>query len=702
MIIYGLQRRHMDKQSTLEKQLLEILEKKDYVQLEQHKNPVQWSSLTKKERHLLGLLFMAQGETQLSLGDTQVFDSFALASQVVPENPLIFYQQALAYATQEGNLRCLMSACQALESATSISHDFFDAWSAWGTLLVRIGDLQAEASYYQDAHQKFTQAQQHSQHATQDKLANLYWQWGISWHLLGQLSGEAHDFYCALEKYRQAHEQHLRDVAFLNDYGNAVAELATLLGKKELFLEAVDLFQKVVQASPEYFHGWLNLGCAYLRLFEYHNEEQYFITANDSFKRASEINSNYVDLWLNWGRLYANSGKGTENLEHLKISCDKFSKANLCEPNNPDVLSWWAEAQMLCGCYNEQLPLLREAEEKIIRSLEINAENADAWRVYGGCLTELGRYFGDEAYYVQAIEKLRYGISLNQRNALLWYGLSLAHFSIGDLRNDVGMLEEAARLYAKVMECGGQHIPQFWNDWGVALMRLSEATYDQSILESAIEKFEKAIGGQDISIVMPDCDLEWLYNYACAYDFLGDFTENVRDHERAVLVLSYVVQQDPTYTHARYNLAVSLTHLGVLIDDADCFYKALEHFEIVLNEELEDETAWNDWGMTLLNLARLIEDPLHSNQSSRIYSLAEEKFNHAIALGCTAAFYNLACLYSLNKNFTMAMFYIERADQAKALPSIDDILHDDWLEGLRETPDFRNFITLLSQKQDSE
>lgn len=693
----------MENYTPLHKQLREILTQRDFSRLSAFQSPSTWTVLTSDERHLLGMLFVAKGEHQLREGDNKVMESFSLASQVASDNPQVFFQQAVAYATQNRNLRCLNEACKALASAVELDPQFFDAWHAWGSILVLIGEIHGKGNFFQEADKKFEKAQIHAQNIEPAKMGSLYWQWGLCWQSLGQLSGEAHDFYYAIDKFRKALDFSYQNHEYWNDFGNTVAMLGMLIGKKELFFEAIELFRKVISMTPDYFQGWLNLGSTYQRLFEQETDEAYFQSAYECFVRAAELNSKSLDLWMCWGKLFLDSGKVNYDIEQLRISSEKFELANSIEPNHPDVLRFLAEAQMMCGAYLERLDLMRQAEQKIIHSLELNAENVDAWYVYGTCLTELGRYFSDEALYVKAIEKYQYGLTLNSQHARLWYGLALAHYALAELQYNPKLCQESANFCAKVIECGGQAVPQFWNDWGVTLLKLAEMTHDQTNVELAIEKLEKAIGSKDVSDLDPSqCDLEYVYNYGCAYDFLGDNTEDARDYEKAIQILSFVVKQDPSYTHARYNLALALSHLGELEEDIESFHKSLEQFQILLSQDAEDEAAWNDWGMTLLHLGQLLYDPIHPMHSLTYYEQAEEKFTHAIALGHASSFYNLACLYSLIGNNTAAMHYIERSEASGALPSIDDIMHDEWLIALREMPEFKSFIALLSNRHPHE
>src|SRR5262249_22157704 len=156
------------------------------------------------------------------------------------------------------------------------------------------------------------------------------------------------------------------------------------------------------------------------------------------------------------------------------------------------------------GTAQEDYVLLRQAEEKIVRSIELCPENSETWALHGNCLCELGRYFHDVQFYIKAIEKFQYGLSINRTDPMLWYGMAYAHFAIGDLNGDHQMLEKSTRCCARVIEFGGQGFPQFWVDWGVALMKYGEATNDKGYVEAALDKFVQAISQTDEESVDPE------------------------------------------------------------------------------------------------------------------------------------------------------------------------------------------------------
>lgn len=690
---------------SIQKKFEDILANKDFDQLSSYTEPSSWKPMTQDERELLAILFVKQGEQQLIHSDSSAAESFKLASQIAPRSPAIFFYQALAYTSHDPlrqNIRCLTSAGKALEKAIQLDPSFIHAWHGWGDVLADIGAFYNDTSIFYQANEKFAEAERLSQHDRSQRPETLFWDWGRCCYKLGNLSGEAVDYFQALEKFRAATSQGMAFGEFYNDFGNLLVAIALLHGREDLFFEAAEQYQKAADHFPGQYKILLNLACTYRHLHERFGSEDIFFTADECFERASDMNRDDFDLWLAWGELYANAGKKGHDMVRLQASFAKFETANACEPDNPFVMSRWGEALMLAASYEESYELLREAEAKIAAALRGLPNSPAIWHVYGTCLIEFGYYFDSAEYYQQAVEKFMHALTLEDASPLIYHGLALAYFALGEQMSDIAMIEKSIQNYSHLAEFEDQLIPSFWNDWGVALMKLGELTDEKKHVEAAAEKFERAINSKSDEAHGENVELEWLYNYGCAMDFLGDFHEDATFYERAIHVLTHVLQIDPTYSHARYNLALALSHLGEINSDIDCFQKSLEHFEVLLQQDSEDEMAWNDWGVTLLNLAVLTHDAFNPTLSQKSYEQAEGKFLHAIALGHAYSFYNLACLYALINNTTAAMHYIERAGLSNALPSLDDLIHDEWLDNLRNLPAFRNFISQLLSKQQKD
>jgi tetratricopeptide (TPR) repeat protein len=684
------------------KTLIEIQEKESFEKLEPLKSSDLWIQMTAEERDLFAFLLNKQGAQLLAIGDLKVLENFNLAVQVSP-SPLICEEQGLIFALYPENIRCLNLAHAAFTQATERDSSLFTAWYHGAQVLVRLGLFDGEGHYFLQANQKFETAadllDDQRSNVTKDKF---YWQWGFCLTSIGKYSGEPLDFYKATNKYRMAADSGCQEVEFFNNYGHALVDLAALLDRQEFLLEALELFTRAIDKAPESFDGWYNQACCLHRLAEVTTQDDYLIKAYESFAKAAAIDQFHSQLWLKWGQLESMLGKVKRDVKKIESALEKLAKANELEPDQSTSLSCWGETELFLASHYERLDLIYSAKAKIVKSLELQPDKSDNWYLYGSCFNELGRYFSEEKYYQQAIEKFQYGLSLARQNPLLWYGLALAHFALGELNDDATMFEKASRYCGRVIECGGGVFAQFWNDWGVALLKLAEVTNQPSHIESAIEKFERALKQPIFDLEGDDIDLEWMYNYGCAFDLLGDLTDNPRYFEKAILILTQVIQLDPDYVQARYNLALALSHLGEATCDVEYYHKALEHFHILLEHDHEDEMAQMDFGISLVNLALLIHDVHHPERVQTLYRQAEIHLMQAVSLGNCEAYYQLAGFYSITGHYSIAMHYLERAQSFNSLPAIEDLMHDDWLEGLKQTSSFRQFINELSSQQSKD
>lgn len=686
--------------TNIQKILREIEQSQAFDQLEPFKQPVVWKKLPSEERLLLARLLVLQGAQQLAQGSHRVIESFEMAAQIAFNSPTILLQQGMILSAYRDNMRCLSIANKLLSRALEADPRLIQAWLLKAQVLMDIGLFENEASYFQEANQSFEKAFSLIEIAQEPiDQGEYFWKWGSCIASLGKLSGEPLDFHQAIEKFHRAYGLGCSGMQFYLDFGHAYADLAALLEKPEYFTEALKLFNQAIKCDLTAFEGWYNQACCLQCLTEFTHHDQLFEQAERSFARAAEMNPEYSMVWLKWGQLETTIGKVKRDQQKLESSLEKFARANEIEPGHSQILNSWAETVLYLGSQEERLDLVHAARSKILVSLQIQPEDPHTWYLYGSCLNELGRYFNSEELYHLAIEKFQYGLSLSKQKPLLWYGLALANFALGEVTEEQSYFEKAVRYCSRVIECGGAGFAQFWNDWGVALLKLAELSEQTSHVEMAIDKFERALKQPVENIDSQEVDLEWVYNYGSAYDLLGELTEEPAHCEKAVQILSQVVQLDPEYAPARYNLALAFTHLGESLCDVEHYQKASEHFQHLLNQDPEDEMIHLDYGMSLTNLGLLVEDTNNPDPSQALFKLAETHLMHAASLGNAQAHYQLAGLFSLMGQLNQAMHSLERAQYFDALPGIEDLLHDEWLEALRQTPPFRQFIHELSSKQ---
>lgn len=689
--------------SELEKKLFSHLKNKEYQSLELYTSEDSWNQLSENESALLSILFISYGEHLLSEGDPKALEKFKIATKI-STLALVYHRLGTAYATQH-NMRCLKAAGDAFSVALSKDPEYCDCWVEWALLQMRIGNLQGDIQSFIEANQKFQKAEGCLQHLLTITPEEFYWFWGQSLYQTGRLSGEAQEFSQSLDKFHQAAQAGLNNDQFWTDYGIVLSELAVLIGRIELLFESLDLFRQAIKCNPECHEAWVHLGLTCEAIFELSKEDLYYNIAYECYSKATELQPDEPLNWLNWGILHLEYGKCHVNAEQYQLACEKFSKANELDENSPPILTRWAEALVFLGSLTENIELLHEAEAKIIRSLEIQSDHPQAWYTYGFCLNELGRYFEDEAFFNSAIEKFEYALTINPKNAYLWYGLAISNFAMFQYTNDEAFSERTLQCCSRIADLESTlTVPNFLNLWGQALVNHSQLTGDQKFLQMAIDKFEFALGKNETDITKRKLPNELLLcqNYAFALNLMGAHTTQKKYYEKSIYIYTHVLQHQPNNKEVRYGLAMVYSHLANATEQMELFYKSLEHFQSLGEEEREDDELWYDWALTLLHYADLTNDDYQFEQTQHLYDQAEEKLHHAIALGNTDAFYTLGCIHALKGKNSTAMHFIEKAEQAGSLPPIDEVLEDDWLENLQETPEFRAFISQLTSRQENE
>jgi tetratricopeptide (TPR) repeat protein len=650
-----------------------------------------WDTLTADERIILANLFIMQGEQELeegALGPLVCFDS---AQQLSGNAHPILLKQArlyMQYAQSEENLWLAKQTC---EEILAIYPQCTQTRMLSASCLVDLSILLEDPVLLEEAHDLYQELHDEQPNAE----PALFWYWGVCIHQMAKESGEAADFTRAIAKYQLAEDAGYDKALFFNDFANALVDLSCLINQDQMLVRASQLYQKVVDQAPDYFEGWFNLACTDSHLWALKGEERHFYSAHKSFDNAASIDGEDVALWMKWASLLADTGKSKGNSKLLEASLDKYTKANNLKPDYPPILMRWAETQIFLGVFEERLDYLKWAEVMIKRALEIDPENVQCWVIYGRCLLEIGRYFEDASFYCEAIEKIRYALSIDRSIPDLWHTLALAHHLLGRLQEDAGLIEQSLKYYAHVPEFGGEMFPDFWNEWGVTLMKMGELQPDERWIQGAAEKFEFAIRLHHQHFGTSGINVDWLYNYGCALDFLGDLCQDERYYEKAIKVLSQATTLDPDHTQAKLHLALAYSHLAEAVSEVECFERALNLFEELAKDNPEDDLAFTEWALAIMHLVELIQDPAHQIYVERMLKDAEEKLSRAISLGNESANYYMACLQAWTGNFSQAMHFIERAESQGTLPSLEEIIQDEWLKDLRTTSGFQQFLTRL-------
>jgi tetratricopeptide (TPR) repeat protein len=656
---------------------------------------VEANLLPLEQKKELAIRYLSQGEMALLQGNLSALSCFEAASNLDPDNPSVWYRQGLAffeYGSEDGKEKALLIASKNFKIATQIDPNFFDAWIAWGNVLLQLGRFHEEHHYLLEAKEKYQRALSLTEGVSKEILAELYWDYGIVWAEIATHSGEALDIRLAIDAFQTSKNyQESPPPEFWNDCGKAYLEMGLLINDSRLYTKAIEYLQKGVDVSPKFLDGWISLAEGYSQLYINTLNERYATKASDAYAIAAKMAPRDADIWLGWAQLLGESGKHNHDPKMLRLSIEKCARADQLNTEDPLIVSQWVESLSTLGVATGRLDLLIEAEQKVLKSTEEFPDDPDLWYAYGVCLTAMGRYYEDADYYEMAIEKLQYGLSVDRTDPELWHALGLTHKYYADLTNDEDLIERASRFLARAMDLKPS-CPALLFDTASALLQLSDILSDLPSLEQAVILFEILLQNhKEVLLHHPD----WLFQYASAVQSLGDFTEEPHNYIKAIEIFSHVLLIDPDYPNIHHKLALAYVELAHINGEAEYYKRAIHFYRLAIRQDKENDQAWLDWGVCLIHLAHHTFD---SDSMHEFYLDAEDKLTQAGRLGNTGAYYCLACLYSILGNCQDSIEFIYKALHARAIPSMEELLEDDWLETLRSTAAFTQFFNALEAR----
>ncbi len=639
----------------------------------------------------------AQGERALLKGDLKNgLELFERAIQLDPNNPKILYQQGLAlfdFGCEEGREKTMRLASRRLKLASQLQPDDFNIWQAWGSVLTSLGWTYSEHHYFLEARDKFTHAIYLSESQSRDTLSELHWDLGSVLMEIAEHSGEAVDMHLAIEAFQKANAyQEKLPANFWHDYGSACIAFAVQINDMSFYAKAISCFKEAVAQDGNAHENWLSLGQALQKLYLVTHEEDHFAQANDCMAKAAELQPQEKEVWLDWARFLCNSSKRVADVKRVQMCIEKCTRAHVLDPDDEMVQGVWSEALALLGSYTENLDLIHDAHNKIAEIAEAESDSPEIWYSYGICQQALGQYFNDFDYYYQAIEKFQLGLSIDRTCHQHWHAIAWTYSLLGDLESNPEDLELSLRFFRKAIDLNPSTYYLF--DYSVALAKLGEVMHEQSWLEEAVVQFERLLHLQkNAAYLHPD----WLFHYACTLDALGDFYEEESYYLRSVEIFSHVLMVDPDFPHIHHRIAIALNHLGELTDEIEYFYRSVHHFRLAAKNDEENDLITIDWATALINTAQLVHD---SSERDQLFRDAEHKLLLAMRLGNVHTYYHLACLHSMTGLYEKGMRFLHKAWKSGALPEVDDLLQDDWLEDLRETSSFHEFIMAIEHRRD--
>lgn len=640
----------------------------------------------------LALSFVAQGELSLLKDDASGIELFEKASKLAPSDSHLLFRQGLAlfdYGSLVGKERWLLQAAKKFKTVVQLQPDHYDAWHAWGNTLVLLGTIYQENHYFIDAKEKLKTALALSGDKGSDLLAELNWDYGVACMRIGNQSGEAVDFQEALQAFeKSAFYQEKMPEEFYTDYGVACLKMGDCINDLRWVAKAINCFRLAVSLTLSYFDGWLHLARSFKHLYTYTYDEDHFSQAHECFSAAAHLQPASIELWQQWAQFLLEAGQKSADIKRLRAALEKCQRGYAFSPKHPQLLATWAEILACLGVATDRIDLIGEAQNKISEALELSEEeDPEVWHSYGKCLSAFGHYFHDLDYHYQSIEKFQESLSIDRTRYQGWYAIAEAYTAVGHLEDDVDAFEKGVKFYSKAIAIKPISVHYF--NYASALAALGDLKEDTTLLEQALSCFEYCLQLQKNGIYSHP---EWLFRYGIAIHRLGDIKDDESLSEKAVEILSQVLLLDPDFPKIHFEIGLCYAHLGEALGDLDDFFKAVHHFRLATKTEEENDEIFLEWSNVLIHISQYTSDREVALQS---YREAEIKLLHAAKLGNEEAFYQLGCLYSLQGQHEKALFFLQKAHKAETLPDLEDLLEDEWLESLRLTPLFQEFISHL-------
>jgi tetratricopeptide (TPR) repeat protein len=365
-----------------------------------------------------------------------------------------------------------------------------DYWTDWGTKLFSVGKNTGEALFFDAAFEKYEACS-----IIYPKDANVWNLWANDLKELACMRGEAVLYHDAMQKYRVAIELDPTDHYCWNDWLETVEEyvvdlrnpntevlkealdfiavnqalipmdkvfsstlshvasaIAEKIGDKASVEKSIAILETIIANEPENEIQHMKLGCVYLDLNKFSEEQVWFDKCIALSEKALEINPNFEYGWIGLGIHWRDYGSEHNDIESLKESFKYFKGA-----------------------------------------IKLNSKNSFSYYHYAAALEWLSRLNGSTSDVKLAVQMYKKAIKLDSTNADIYCDFATVYIRVADRKKKYyKYLKKAFKLYDKAVKCDPNHI-MTWSNWGTTLMQLAIRTNDKEIKKEAQEKLKQAV-----------------------------------------------------------------------------------------------------------------------------------------------------------------------------------------------------------------
>ena len=627
---------------------------------------------------------LEEGEKALLQGDQKGLDLLEKASRMDPSSPSLHFRQGLAlfeYGSYQNCVATLRKAAAKFHLATSLSPNFCEAWHLWASTLMFIAELTGRQQELLDAKAKIEKA---ALLAVDD--SEVYWDGALIHLKLAEASGEIDDYFKAISYFEKSSTKQM-PFEFWNEFGRAYLNISASLQDIRPVFKSITCYKQAITLCLTNFEGWLGLGRSLKKLYHHSHENDHYTQACDCFAAASQLKPELAEIWIERIAFMIDNSKQKKEASKLRAAIQKCEQAAALFSASPKtdaylhLSSYWAIALATLGHLTNRIELIQEAERKIDETLELSDEDDPfLMYLYGRCLYALAHYYQDIDLFFQAIEEFQSSLSIDRTQLECWIWMGKTYAKVYECSDDVNPLEKALHFYSKALQMNND--PHLYIEVAALLIQLGQPSRAITYIEYLLQTYKS------IAFDHP----EWFYEYGIALDLQGDLTDDPSLFHKALEAFVNVLMFDPAHPTIHHRIGIVYCHLGDSLEDLDYVLRSLHHFKLASRTQEDDETLLMDWGLAWIQFALYGTD---ETVESIGFREAESKLMQAARLGSQHVFYQLACLYSLQGSFDLSLTYLQKSFAAKILPPLDELMDDEWLEGVRETPRFQEFLALL-------
>ncbi|MCH9811871.1 hypothetical protein K0U07_03795, partial [bacterium] len=636
-------------------------------------------------------LLQEEGLGKLKKGELEGLALFDLAESLDPKNHKILFEQGSSlfeYGKSKRIKKYLLLANKKFKKALALFDTHFAALNGLATSLFLLSRMTGDHHFLLDARKYYKKALDNSDDIPANTLSETYWHYGKVNYLLSKKSEEVSDLSIALNAHKNAYALNENlGPSFWSSYSACALSLGNQINDSKLYLEAIKFQKNAIAKESSNWRHWYQLARSLSKLFFTSSDEDHFLQANESFITAAKLNPTGDSFYLSWAKLLFTSGKKTKEIKRLYSAVEKCSFAHILNAKNPRTYSIWSIALAEIGSIKEELSLLYDAENKANEGAVYSSRSTDLYFAKGYALFAQAKYFGDADLYHQAIERFQEGLSIDRTCHKLWHHLGCTYSILAKVENDPTYYDRAIKFFTRAIHLKMKSTYLF--TYAETLLEIAEIQNDEALLGDAITHFQQAISLNKNAIFI---QTDSLAKYAKALDLYGDYKNEKNYYVQAIDVLKKILLVDPSFPNIHHKLGLVYDHLGELLEDREVLEKALIHYKIAEKTSYENAALFADHAVTKIHLAEL---SLTTEDRHHLYKEAEYKLMQSAKLGYTESYYHLATLYSLSCEYEKAVHFLHKCENFDALPHLDDLLEDDWLENLRHTELFHNFIEHL-------